>query len=221
MDRIDANRGTQIKAKIITTDKSMDTIQRYAKSSGGNSVLQMMHGKKRYGRMLYSVINHPETIVSVQFYDEAKDRTYADELALAQKYFQQNRHPNLWDDLAKDYDFTEQQLEDFRRATDHLSHFEAWQKASDYGLPKIEGHKTITMQSAGMPEYAQQQLKDAIDQKKNYSYHWDCGWDCSVSTSMGTDGIYRGWFSQEFKGTGNGHYWLLISPTQAIFAEHD
>lgn len=220
MDRIQAQGGGHVNAKIITKDKSMDTIQRYALISGGGSVLQMMKGKKRYGKLLSSVIPHYETIEGVQFYTESK-KTYADELELRQKYIQSNRHPNLWDDLAKEYDFTEEQLEKFRRATDHLDHYEAWKQAENFGLPRVERHKTITMQSAGMPEYAQKQLKEAIEQKKNYSYHWDCGWDCSVSTSMGTDGIYRGWFSQEYRGTGNGHYWLLISPTQAIFAEND
>jgi hypothetical protein len=77
------------------------------------------------------------------------------------------------------------------------------------------------MKSAGMPERYQEELKKAIEEGKDYSDHWDCGWDCSVSTSKGDDGKYRGWFSQEYRGTGNGHYWLLISPTQAIFAEHD
>jgi len=57
--------------------------------------------------------------------------------------------------------------------------------------------------------------------KQDYSYHWEHGYDNSVSTKLGEDGIYRGWFSREYKGTGNGHYWLLISPTQAIFAEDD
>jgi hypothetical protein len=221
MDKIDAQGGGHIKAKIITIDKSMDTIQRYSKASGGNSVLQMMHGKKRYGRMLYSVISNDNVLVGIQFYDEAKNKAYADDLELAQKYMQKNRHPNLWDDLGKDYAFTQKQLEDFRTNTAGLSHYDAWQKARTYGLPQIEGHKTITMQSAGMPGYAQQQLKDAIDQKKDYRYSWDCGYDCSVSTSTGTDGIYRGWFSQEYRDTGNGHYWILISPTQAIFAEND
>jgi hypothetical protein len=72
-----------------------------------------------------------------------------------------------------------------------------------------------------MPKWAQEDLKRAIEDKKDFSYRWDCGYDCSVSTKMGEDGIYRGWFSQEFRGTGNGHYWILISPTQAIYSERD
>ena len=220
LDKINQKGGGQIKARIITTDNPEGKIKRYAKSQGGTGVLEMMHGKKRYGRMLSSVVN-PSRLVSIQFYDEPKEKSYADELKLAQKYIQANRHPNLWDNLAKEYEFSEEKLEQFKRDTSGLSHYDAWSKADSYGLPRIEQHKTITMQSAGMPEYAQEQLKDAIENKRDYSYHWDCGYDCSVSTKMGTDGIYRGWFSQEYRGTGNGHYWLLISPTQAIFAEHD
>ena len=220
IERIDKQGGGQIKAKVLTTDNTQPKIERFAKSSNAMGVIKMIAGKKRYGRLL-SQSYSPERLVSVQFYDEAGEKSYADDLKTAQRYIQANRHPNLWDDLARDYDFDEQKFQQFRRDTQGLSHYDAWQKASDYGLPRTEGHKTITMQSAGMPSYAQQSLKDAIENKRNYRYSWDCGYDCSVSTEMGADGIYRGWFSQEYRGTGNGHYWLLISPTQAIFAEND
>jgi hypothetical protein len=102
-----------------------------------------------------------------------------------------------------------------------MSHYESWNLAPEYGLPRIEGHRTITMESAGMPKYAQEDLKKAIEDRRNYRYAWDCGYDCSVETKLSEDGKYRAWFSQEFRGTGNGHYWILISPTQAIFSERD
>lgn len=219
-DRIDKQGGGQIKAKVLTTDNTQPKIERFAKSNNAMGIIKMIPGKKRYGRLL-SQSYSPERLVSVQFYEDSGEKSYADELKLAQKYLMANRHPNLWDDLARDYDFDEQKFQQFKRDTQGLSHYESWQKASDYGLPRMEGHKTITMQSAGMPKYAQDRLKQAIENKEDYSFGWDCNYDCRVSTKLGTDGIYRGWFSQEYRGTGNGHYWLLISPTQAIFAEHD
>jgi predicted DNA-binding WGR domain protein len=220
LDKIKEGRG-HIKAKIITTNNSMDTVERYAIADGGG-VLQMAKGKKRFGRMLSNVLPDIDKVISVKFYEDGtKKKSYADELEMVQNYLKKNRHPNLWQELGKEYDFSSDKLNEFRRATVGLDHYESWQKASDYDLPRMEQHKTITMQTAGMPKYAQEQLKEAIENGKDYSYHWDCGYDCSVSTKKGEDGKYRGWFSQEFRGTGNGHYWLLISPTQAIFAEND
>jgi hypothetical protein len=218
-DKINQSGGGQIKAKIITNNNSADTIERYAKGNSGG-VLQMIKGKKRFGRMLYNAIPSIDNVVSIKFFDEEK-KTYADELEARTSYIVSNRHPNLWQDIADEYSFSSQKLKEFRTATAGLSHYESWSKAGEMGLPKFEGHKTTTMQSAGMPEYAQVQLKEAIENKKDWSYTWRHNYDNSVSVKLGEDGKYRGWFSQEFKDTGNGHYWLLISPTQAIFAEND
>ena len=33
--------------------------------------------------------------------------------------------------------------------------------------------------------------------------------------------VYRGFYSEEFKGCGNGHYYLLFDATHAIFYEDD
>lgn len=211
----------KIHAKIMTKDGVNDKVKRYGKALGGG-VLEMSSKSKRRGFYLQDSYRQGwDNILGIQFYEEPEDKTYAHELVLAQRYFEKNRHPNLWDDLAKKYSFTQQQLEDFAKATHGLGHFESWQKAGEMNMPKIEGHKTITMKSAGMPEWARNNLKDAIENKRPYSNRWNCGWDCSVSVEQGTDGIWRGWFSQEYKGTGNGHYWLLISPEHAIFAEND
>ena len=218
-DKINEKGGGQIKAKIITK-KGNDTVERFALASGGMSVLRMMKGKKRFGQLLTYVISDINDVEGVQFYDESES-SYADDLEKKQKYILKNIHPNLWSDLKNEYSFSSDKLERFRNAAQGLSHYESYKLAGQYDLPKIEQHKTITMQSAGMPEYAQRELAKAIEEKRDYRYSWDCGYDCSVSTKMGDDGIYRGWFSQEFRGTGNGYYWLLISPTQAIFVERD
>lgn len=218
-DKINEKGGGQIKAKIITK-KGNDTIERFALASGGMSVLRMMKGKKRFGQLLTYVISDINDVEGVQFYDESES-SYADDLEKKQKYILKNIHPNLWSDLKNEYSFSSDKLERFRNASQGLSHYESYKLAGQYDLPQIEQHKTITMQSAGMPEYAQRELTKAIEEKRDYRYSWDCGYDCSVSTKMGDDGIYRGWFSQEFRGTGNGYYWLLISPTQAIFVERD
>jgi hypothetical protein len=218
-DKINEKGGGQVKAKILTKAGN-SSIERFALASGRENVIVMMKGKKRFGKLLASIIDDIDDVTGIQFYEESST-SYADDLENKQKYILKNIHPNLWSDLKSDYLFSAEKLQRFRVASRGLDHFESWKLAGEQGLPKIEQHKTITMQSAGMPEYAQRSLAKAIDEKQDYRYSWVYGYDCSVETKMSEDGIYRGWFSQEFKGTGNGYYWLLISPTQAIFAERD
>lgn len=45
--------------------------------------------------------------------------------------------------------------------------------------------------------------------------------DYSVELKLGEDGIFRAWFSSEYAGCGNGDYYLLLSPTTAVFSETD
>ena len=53
-----------------------------------------------------------------------------------------------------------------------------------------------------------------IELVKNGTYEY-------VTRKIGKDGVFRAWFSSEYKGCGNGDYYLLINPTQAIFVEKD
>lgn len=50
------------------------------------------------------------------------------------------------------------------------------------------------------------------------SYHNRHGYDNSIEVS-GEKG--KAWLSREYRGCGNGHYYLLLSPTHAVFYEDD
>lgn len=63
-------------------------------------------------------------------------------------------------------------------------------------------------------------LKDAITNKKPTQYAWRKGYDNSIEVNMYED-IIRGWYSEEYVGCGNGHYYLLLDECHAMFCEHD
>ena len=63
-------------------------------------------------------------------------------------------------------------------------------------------------------------LKDAITNKKPTQYAWRKGYDNSIEVSMYED-IIRGWYSEEYVGCTNGHYYLLLDECHAMFCEHD
>lgn len=64
-------------------------------------------------------------------------------------------------------------------------------------------------------------LQKCIEDKTNYSHRWVNGYDNSVELAMQKDGVFRGWYSEEYRGCGNGHYYLLLDATHAIHCEDD
>jgi hypothetical protein len=70
--------------------------------------------------------------------------------------------------------------------------------------------------------WIKEQVANAFEQKKSYQYHRDGKRrDLSIETKLCEDGIFRAWFSSEYRGCCNGDYYLVISPTQAIYYERD
>lgn len=63
-------------------------------------------------------------------------------------------------------------------------------------------------------------LQNAIERKEEWKGRWTNGYDCEVHVAA-TENGYRGWYSEEYQGCLNGHYYLLFSPTHAIFYEND
>lgn len=67
-----------------------------------------------------------------------------------------------------------------------------------------------------------QEIEKAFKEKSKFSYpHYSKNRDYSVNGELGDDGIYRAWFRAEYKGMGNGLYYLLINPHTTVFLEED
>lgn len=159
----------------------------------------------------------------VQYYS----RTSVKNLMAWKRFILKNRHPNLWDNLRKEAEsITDEKLKMLEEAeqahkqkTPH--HYFSTDIYKQIGLPSIEHHKTITLQTVKCPYWQQERILHAIAHKEDLRVDWRGDYDYHVELKNCEDGTYKGWLSQEFKGCGNGHYWLLISPTQAIFCEKD
>ena len=63
-------------------------------------------------------------------------------------------------------------------------------------------------------------FKRAISDKKPIRFTWRNVYDNTLEIINDNDN-YRGFYSEEFKGCGNGHYYLLFDATHAIFYEDD
>ena len=63
-------------------------------------------------------------------------------------------------------------------------------------------------------------FKRSISDKKPIRFTWRNVYDNTLEI-LNDNGIYRGFYSEEFRGCGNGHYYLLFDATHAIFYEDD
>jgi len=63
-------------------------------------------------------------------------------------------------------------------------------------------------------------VEKAITDKKNYSRSWTNGYDNTLEITFNDD-YPRGWYSEEYRGCGNGWYYLLFDATHAIFYDKD
>ena len=66
-----------------------------------------------------------------------------------------------------------------------------------------------------------EQFANAISNKTNYSYRWQNGYDNLIECKLGDDGVMRAWYSEQYRGRGNGHYYLALDERNAMFCEND
>ena len=63
-------------------------------------------------------------------------------------------------------------------------------------------------------------VTDCIKNGKDFSRCWENGYDNTVEIAN-RDGKKLAWLSLEYRGCGNGHYYLMFDATHAIFYEDD
>ena len=67
-----------------------------------------------------------------------------------------------------------------------------------------------------------EKIQQAFKNKEKFSYFvYTKNRDYYVNGYLGEDGIYRAWFGAEYKGMGNGWYYLLLNESTAVFMEVD
>ena len=69
-------------------------------------------------------------------------------------------------------------------------------------------------------KYQNEAVEKAIAEKRNYTRRWTNGYDNTLEIVFDKD-YPRGWLSLEYRGCGNGHYYLLFDATHAIYYEDD
>lgn len=132
-------------------------------------------------------------------------------------------HPNVWQDLRKE----------LQNAIDKNDANLLEYKYMIHGKPKYRNIAADIKKFEDKygAQHITKRIEDSFNDTGNTTgriYSWShnttrhSGRDLSLSIERSEkDGLLRAWFSSEFKGYGNGDYYLLINPTTAIFCERD
>ena len=219
--------------KAVVTFENGDEMTLRLFHVAGSGLCYYAPRRKRYG---YAMSDMRQKIVSVRPVVKrvATTTIYDRHINNLRKFkrMMMNAHPNLWTDMQAGY--ANLDIDDYEAflATnwDTSDPFDLYNCLREYklihGLDLItENHyKTTTVRSnlaKYSPDYAAN-IKEHLDSRTEFSYSWrSASYDVSVSGNVGKDGQYRAWLSLEYKGCGNGHYYLLINENTAIFAEDD
>lgn len=70
-------------------------------------------------------------------------------------------------------------------------------------------------------DYAINEINNIIKNKSSFRKRWRKHYDNSLEIQYDSDNIIRGWYAEEYKNCGNGHYYYLIDATHVIFSEDD
>lgn len=103
------------------------------------------------------------------------------------------------------------------------SPFRIMEQVENPKIKKMKFHKSPYL--AYNTENVLRQIGEAMDNKIAYiSGRYRNGYDVSFEykpASENKDGIARAWYSEEYKDCGNGHYYIALNRTHAIYWEKD
>lgn len=122
----------------------------------------------------------------------------------------------LQDEKRKEYEayFTE------RGATGDWYHFRQLSETKQIvSVPYSNGGYSKERQVANAREIIEQVRQGEAGKYK--TFRWYGNYDYHIEVRKNDDGTIYGWYSAEYKGCGNGHYYLLLDAEHAIYSEDD
>lgn len=95
-----------------------------------------------------------------------------------------------------------------------------WEYCSKNNISKLSGYDHVNCPSkiTSFNKRQLQKVKEALEEKREYRDYTYWNFDFSISTE---EWGKRAWYSREYKGCGNGYYYLLLDYNTALFYEKD
>lgn len=175
-------------------------------------------GSRKYGYPLRDYTN-------ITLHQQKKTDEVKQARRFIKKFLALTEESGLWDDM-RERMIAINNLDDetLKRFLD-----DEWTVAAEIGMKRSgvdclaytikKGFKKINYDK--YDTWVEEQFAKCIKEKNEFRMAWRKGYDNSVDCKLGEDGIMRAWYSEEFKGCGNGHYYLAVNSTHAIFCEND
>lgn len=172
-----------------------------------SNLLCVKIGRQRSRGYSFHAVFSEANFLKAELVPEAKQPESGPEYK--RKLFLKNVHPFAWNDLTQE----------LRRGDDDSILHE---KASIVNIERLIRKRSNS--NAGANSVIAE-LKAAFEERRVFTWHSYAsnsrGRDYTIEVQPLLDGSVKAYFSSEYAGCGNGDYYLLISPTKAIFYESD
>lgn len=196
----------------------------------------MGKGRKHYGHYLsnysWDDLNEWVTLKPIEHKPSDKVRLVKKRAQDAVKYLTQS---GFWPDIKKGIEYflsDESLIEEFCKDMAEDSYEKFYKECREGGkyewcpcyqvfesFYRKNCWKSIAYDKWNRKHY-NEDVEKAIADKKNYSRRWTNGYDNTLEITFDND-YPRGFYSEEYRNCGNGHYYLMFDATHAIFYEDD
>lgn len=201
-------------------ETAVEFVNRISKQINSRYVPLIVNGKKKTVLVMENCLLYKKRINSrVAYYsrEEINSMIYKDKksneelftqgLKTALKYL---NNSGLWENIKKDIEVMlsigyekSKQREDLR-STFYM-----------FDVPKI---KAISLGKKYLTQEYTEKIQEAYNKKEPLSFRWRAGYDLSFEYNPEKN---KAWWSEEYRGCGNGHYYLMLDNKHALFCEDD
>lgn len=137
------------------------------------------------------------------------------------KYLEESK---LWSEILADYKLVLSNEELFKYIVEkekETDYFEFGEKLREFGMAGKHVdtfYRTIKkgIATINYEKCKKQSYSNLFNKSSEISLRWRKAYDCTLSKENG-----KAWYSEEYKNTGNGHYYLALDANHAIFSEDD
>lgn len=209
----------------VTTSNGEKKVMRLFVSAS-NSICEYEYKSKAYGYVIpYSDVTSWVDIKPIKnTTDFVKVKNF---LTNVVKYLSAS---GLWEDIKDDYSTILAQGDDYLKHVLSLD----WSEQRKYleetiGVTSFHVDSIIRSARKGIVSInydkwdrnaIRERAKQCIENGEKYTHRWEKGYDNSIEFSV-HGGRKCGWYSTEYRGCVNGHYYLALDEKRAIFYETD
>lgn len=197
----------------------------------------MDKGRKKWGHELSSWSDHYEDWATLRLVEHDEIDYYKRFVKRATDALKMLNETGLWKDIKESIEHffnlseTEQRelVNDIMTNSYELFYHEVYKEngkyswVSGYQVFEAFARKTCWKSIAWRKwerERMSAEVAECIKNGKKFHRRWENGYDNTVEVDE-KDGYKRAWYSEEYRGCGNGHYYLMFDATHAIFYEDD